>query len=120
MWFISGGPSWLYPVAIGALMIAIQIRVNGKLVATCGTEPLRQVAAMVAARRPGAVAGPGSAYAGECMSVRSGDPGTDEVLKWVSTRIAFGDEVSLKFVAAPQAQVPNDRQDLPARPRSDG
>ena len=80
-------------------MIAIEIQVNGQLVATCGADAVRQLVAMVAARgladslsdlRPTA-------------AMRMTQPGTDEILKWVSGRIAVGDEVTLRFVEGMRA-----------------
>ncbi|HEY1287351.1 MAG TPA: hypothetical protein VGF58_03435 [Burkholderiales bacterium] len=81
-------------------MIAIEIQVNGQLVATCGADAARQLVAMVAARglagsmtldvRPGAKLG---------MPL----PTSDEILKWVSNRIAIGDEVTLRFVEGARA-----------------
>ena len=61
----------------------------------------------------------GFGYVIECMGVRPVDSSTNEVLKWVSTRIALGDEVSLKFVDAAQAEAPIDRQAIPAQAPSD-
>jgi hypothetical protein len=78
-------------------MTAIQIRVNGKLVATCGAGALRQLVAMLAER--------GGLY--------PPDPSTDEVLAWVTSRIAFGDEVSLKYVDVAQGAAPGGPQDFP-------
>jgi hypothetical protein len=96
-------------------MIAIEIRVNGKLAATCGIDGLRQLLAMVAARRPRADDAP-FAYLVECMGVRPHTSSTNEVLKWAPTKIALGDEVSLKFIEVKQAEAPIDRQDVPAHP----
>ena len=75
-------------------MIAIEIQVNGQLVATCGADAVRQLVAMVAAR----------GLADSLSDLRSNaamgmtQPGSDEILKWVSGRIAVGDEVTLRFV----------------------
>ena len=62
-------------------MIALEIQVNGQLVATCGADAVRQLVAMVAARG-----------LGDCVS------SDDELLNWVSGRIAVGDDVTLRFV----------------------
>lgn len=94
-------------------MVAIEIRVNGELKATCGADGMSQLLAMVAARQPKAK-GAGYNYVIECMGVRPKNSSTDEVLKWLNTRIAFGDEISFKFVDAAQAQEPIDRQEISA------
>jgi len=99
-------------------MVAIEIRVNGELKATCGAEGMRQLLAMVAARRPRS-GGAAYAYVIGCMGVRPKDSSTDEVLKWLNTRIALGDEVSFKFVEVAQAEEPIDRQDISAHAPSD-
>jgi len=79
--------------------MTVQIRVNGKLVATCGADALRQLVAMVAGRGlPRALAEPGALYGAERPALHPADAGTDEVLKWVGTRIAVGDHVSIRFV----------------------
>lgn len=99
-------------------MIAIEIRVNGKLEATCGADDLRQLMATLAARRSRG-SNAGFTYVVECMGVRPRDSSTDEVLKWLSTRIAVGDEVSLKVVETAQAQAPIDRQEISAHAAND-
>jgi len=99
-------------------MVAIEIRVNGKLKATCGADDLRQLLAMVAARRPRSGRDDYS-YVIECMGVRPKNSSTEEVLKWVNTRIALGDEVSFRFVEAANADAPIDSQDIPANAHSD-
>jgi len=68
-------------------MIALEIQVNGQLVATCGADAVRQLVAMVAAR-------------GLADSMSS----EDELLNWVSGRIAVGDDVTLTFVEGAQAR----------------
>jgi hypothetical protein len=93
-------------------MIAIEIRVNGKLEATCGDDGLRQLVAMVAARRRTADAE--FKYVVECMGVRPKNSSTEEVLRWVNTRLALGDEVSFKVIEVAEAQAPFDRQDIAA------
>lgn len=99
-------------------MIAIEIRVNGKLKATCGIDGLRQLLATVVARRTSADDAP-FAYLVECMGVRPRDSDTNEVLKWATTKIALGDEVSLKVVETKQAEAPIDRQNISAHPPTD-
>jgi hypothetical protein len=101
-------------------MTAVQIRVNGKLVATCGADALRQLVAMVAGRGlPGALAEPGAVYGAECAGMHPQESSTDEVLKWIGTRIAVGDAVSLKFVESSNG-ASADREDVSARPPFDG
>ena len=99
-------------------MIAVEIRVNGKLVATCGAGALRQFVARVAAKWPTELPDSTTAHAAEPGGAYSLDAGTDEVLKWVGTRIAVGDEISLKFVEAPSMRRPRNGRADRARPRS--
>ena len=101
-----------------AEMIAVQIRVNGKLVATCGVGALRQYVALVAAKWPTELPDSTIAHAAESGGAYSLDAGTDEVLKWVGTRIAVGDEISLKFVEAPPMRPLRSARPGRARPRS--
>jgi hypothetical protein len=98
-------------------MTAIQIRVNGKLVATCGPGVLRSLVAMVAGQRPRPPLNGETPHVAERSGAYSPGPGTDEVLKWVSSRIAHGDAVSLKFV---EGAHPNGQQGVPPGPRADG
>ena len=90
----------------------------GRLPEKSGADRLRQLVAMVAARRSKS-ADAKLRYVIECMGVRPGNATTDEVLKWVNTRIALGDEVSFKFVEVAQAQDPIDRQNIPAHAPND-
>ena len=76
-------------------MIAVEIQVNGQLVATCGADAVRQLVAMVAARL---LADSASSDAGPAADTRPPDRGIDELLNWVSSRIAVGDDVTLRFV----------------------
>jgi hypothetical protein len=76
-------------------MIAVEIQVNGQLVATCGADAVRQLVAMAAARL---LADSTSSDAGPAADTRSTDRGIDELLNWVSSRIAVGDDVTLRFV----------------------
>lgn len=69
-------------------MIAVEIQVNGQPVATCGADAVRQLVAMVAAR----------GLADSASSDAWPERGIDELLKWVSNRIAVGDDVTLRFV----------------------
>ena len=92
-------------------MTAIEVRINGKLEATCGAEALHQLVAMVAARS--SKEGSKVSYVVECMGVRPKNATTDEVLRWLNSRISMGDEVSFKFVEAASASAPFDSQDIP-------
>jgi hypothetical protein len=76
-------------------MIAVEIQVNGQLVATCGADAVRQLVATVAAR---GLADSASSDARSGAGARSPDRGIDELLNWVSSRIAVGDDVTLRFV----------------------
>ena len=76
-------------------MIAVEIQVNGQLVATCGADAVRQLVALVAERG----LDDATAYdAAPAARMASQPPATDEILRWVSGRIAVGDEVTLRFV----------------------
>jgi hypothetical protein len=82
-------------------MIAVEIQVNGQLVATCGADAVRQLVAMVAAR---GLADFVSSDAGAAAGMRSPHRGIDELLNWVSSRIAVGDDVTLRFVEGAAAR----------------
>ena len=99
-------------------MIAIEIRVNGKLKATCGVDALQQLMGVLRARRPKEVDA-GFSYVIECMGVRPLSNDTNEVLKWASSRVALGDEVSFKVVEVKKADAPVDRQAISAHAPSD-
>lgn len=91
-------------------MIAIEIRLNGELKATCGLREFHQLTAMLH------VSSTDSGEAGcevECMGLRANDETTDEVLRWVKKRISFGDEVSFKVVETSESQEPFDSQVIP-------
>ena len=75
-------------------MIAVEIQVNGQVVATCGADAVRQLVAMVAARGLAEAACSG----GGAANTRLPERGIDELLKWVGGRIAVGDDVMLRFV----------------------
>jgi hypothetical protein len=76
-------------------MIAVEIQVNGQLVATCGADAVRQLVAMVAAR---GLADSMSSDPEPAAAARSLERSIDELLNWVSGRIAVGDDVTLRFV----------------------
>jgi hypothetical protein len=86
-------------------MIAVEIQVNGQLVATCGADAVRQLVAKVAAR---VLADSASSDAGPVADTRSPDRGIDELLDWVSSRIAVGDDVTLRFVQGAAARASGD------------
>ena len=88
-------------------MIAIEIRLNGELKATCGVDDFRQLSAMLFVTSQGAT-DPGCEV--ECFGVRPKDAETEEVLHWVKKRIAFGDEVSFNVVHSTVTQEPFDSQ----------
>jgi hypothetical protein len=96
-------------------MLALEIRLNGDLKATCGIEDADALAASLHARRNDAAAPKDFGLYIECMGVRPVDADTREVLKWVSARVRLGDEVTLRFVETSQVQEPIDRQVIPAR-----
>jgi len=82
-------------------MIAVEIQVNGQLVATCGADAARLLVARAAAR---VLADSASSDAGPVADTRSPDRGIDELLDWVSNRIAVGDDVTLRFVQGAAAR----------------
>lgn len=93
-------------------MIAIEVRLNGDLKTTCGAENLRQLMAMMTARRsPNA---PNEfRFSVECSGVLPKSQDTEDVLCWLRVRVALGDEVSFRFVETSEAQPPIDRQEIP-------
>lgn len=82
-------------------MIAVEIQVNGQIVATCGADAVRQLVAKVAAR---GLEDSTSFDAQAAAGTRSLDRGVDELLNWVSSRIAVGDDVTLRFVEGEAAR----------------
>jgi hypothetical protein len=82
-------------------MIAVEIQVNGQPVATCGANAVRQLVAMVAARGLADFVSSGN---GSVAGARSPERGIDELLNWVSSRIAVGDDVTLRFVEGEAAR----------------
>jgi len=76
-------------------MIAVEIQVNGQPVATCGAVAVRQLVALVGAR---GLADKISSGAAPAAGTRLPERGIDELLNWVSGRIAVGDDVTLRFV----------------------
>jgi len=96
-------------------MLALEIRLNGELKATCGSETAEWLAAGLTARRIEPGAARDFAIGIECAGRQPVDADTYEVVKWLSTRIKIGDEVSLRFVEATTAQQPIDRQKVSKR-----
>ena len=98
-------------------MIAIEIRVNGELIATCGDAQLSQLVAMLAVRKTSSqepMCDSKSKFVIECMGVRPKDSELNEVLRWLNTQIECGDEVSFKIVETDKAQDPFDSQEISA------
>jgi hypothetical protein len=94
-------------------MLALEIRINGELKATCGAEDAEWLTASLMAKRNAATAPKDSAFAIQCVGSRTIDSKTREVLKWLEARLKFGDEISLRFVEATQVLEPMDRQAIP-------
>jgi hypothetical protein len=92
-------------------MIAIEIRLNGVLKATCGASDVHHLMAMVSAKPQQNQDDP-RRFVAACSGIRSTGNETEEVLKWVSACIAVGDEVSFKLVEASHASEPIDRQGI--------
>ena len=96
-------------------MIAIEIRVNGELKATCGAEDLRSVGASVTAVGRLGVNSPSEdalRYTVECAGLHSTPEDVPEILKWVGATISTDDEISFRFVETDSADLPIDRQAL--------
>jgi hypothetical protein len=93
-----------------ASMIAIEIRHNGELKATCGLDEFRQLTAMLSVSSNG-TSEPDCDV--ECMGLRAKDEDTDEIVRWVKKRVAIGDEVSFKVVETNTSQEPFDSQIIP-------
>ncbi len=98
-------------------MIAIEVRLNGELKATCGADGLRQLSAMMTARHS-QKASDEIRYSVECHGVQPKSQDTEDVLCWLRVRIALGDEVSFKFIEATEAQPPIDQQEIAVNHRS--
>jgi hypothetical protein len=94
-------------------MLALEVRLNGELKATCGTDDIETLVGWLRASRKGASTFQDFDFRIECNGFRPVDAATREVLKWVSARVQLGDEISLRFVEATSADVPIDRQAIP-------
>lgn len=91
-------------------MIAIEIRHNGELKATCGVEEFRYLSALITVESKGAE--PPKCEV-ECMGLVHRDESTEEILRWVKKTVALGDEVSFKVVEVSESQSPFDTQVIP-------
>ncbi len=96
-------------------MLALEIRLNGELQATCGAEDIESLIGLLRASRQGAIAPKDFDFHFECQGFRSIDASTREVLKWVSAQVQLGDEISLRLVESDAPQDPIDRQTIPSR-----
>jgi hypothetical protein len=96
-------------------MLALEIRLNGELKATCGTDDIEGLVGLLRASRKGASAPKDFDFRFECQGFRPIDAATREALKWVSARVQLGDEVSMRLVETQVSQEPIDRQIIPAK-----
>jgi hypothetical protein len=96
-------------------MLALEIRLNGELKATCGTDDIESLVGWLHASRKGAVAPRDFDFRFDCQGFRPIDTETREVLKWVSARVKLGDEISMRLVETQVSQEPIDRQTIPAK-----
>ena len=96
-------------------MLALEVRLNGELKATCGSETAEWLAAGLTARRVEPGMPKDFALGIECAGRLPVDADTFEVVKWVSARLKLGDEISFRFVEAASAQDPIDRQKVSKR-----
>ena len=96
-------------------MLALEIRINGELKATCGTENAEWLTATIFAKRIVSMTPEGSSLAIQCVGARTIDADTRELLKWLESKVRFGDEIAFRFVDATQVLEPIDRQIIAAR-----
>ena len=94
-------------------MFALEIRLNGVLKATCGTDDIAFLGGVLRATRLNTGSSATFDLQVECMGVRPVDADTREVMKWVHERIQLGDEIALRFVDAAHVNPPIDRQAIP-------
>ena len=90
-------------------MLALQISLNGKVKATCGSSDCESLAAYVRAAAPsGQSLTPGNTeYLVQCLGfLKSGD----EVVKWVAAKLEAGDEISIRLIETEDVNQPIDRQ----------
>jgi hypothetical protein len=95
-------------------MFALEIRVNGELKATCGTDDIDFLGGVLRAKRMDTASSTIFDLQVECMGVRPVDANTREVVKWVQERIQLGDEIAFRFVDVAHVNPPIDRQAIPA------
>jgi hypothetical protein len=100
-------------------MLAIEVRLNGELKATCGADDLRHLIAMLNILPPGKSKSGGEEglFRVEVHGVRPSGLSTEEVLKWVSARVQLGDEIAFRLVEVAEAHEPIDRQVIAKRDR---
>jgi len=91
-------------------MIAIEIRHNGELKATCGAAVFQQLTAMLFVTKTDTSVPECEV---ECIGLCPRDNETEIVLRWVKKRVEIGDEVSFKVVQVESAQEPFDSQVIP-------
>lgn len=99
-------------------MIAVEIRINGKLKVTCGLKDLERVSAHVSVDGKlgeASLLEHEPEFFVESFGVHTID-GLREVLKWNRTRISFNDEINIKFVETEHADTPIDKQIITANP----
>jgi hypothetical protein len=92
-------------------MLALQVRLNGELKATCGANDLEHLVAYIRAQAP----------SGQVLTTENvehlvqcfGFPASgNEVQKWVAAKLQVGDEINLKLVETSSADNPIDRQTI--------
>ena len=96
-------------------MLALEIRINGELKATCGAEALDQLVAWISAKRSNSSPAQDFTFRIECLGFQRVDPDTKEVLKWVAAQVQRDDEVSIRFVDATKVHQPIDRQKISSK-----
>jgi|SoiMethySBSTD1v2_1073268.scaffolds.fasta_scaffold3765797_2 hypothetical protein len=93
-------------------MLALEIRLNGELKATCGTGAIERLVGLLTARRGSATLPKDFEFRVECQGRQPVSQDVNEAVKWVSTKVQLGDEVSFRFVDVASADEPFDRQEL--------
>jgi hypothetical protein len=90
-------------------VLALEISLNGKLKAVCGSSDCESLAAYVRVAAPSgqSLTQQNAAYLVQCLGFpKSGD----EVLKWVAATLQAGDEISIRLIETETANQPIDRQ----------
>jgi hypothetical protein len=96
-------------------MIAVEVRINGKLKVTYGLEDLERVSACVSAHgklSDESLLRDEPEFFVESHGLHT-ENGLKEVLKWNRTCISIEDEINIKFVEIESVDAPIDRQVLP-------